>query len=197
MTEPGWSEELKREVPPRHETVIIGAGIAGLACGRRLCDRQRPFLLITENVGGRVRVSQTGNVNLGAYYVMGDYSHVNRFVDRGRRMRRRDALRGDHNGSFTRSDLPALLHLPQAVRFFRIMSRFRRRYETFQGNCLQMSQADAIRSDRWLSDLYHEHATGFIQKHQIEDIARFYLAPLSHGTGFTSLGRLTAFTMLV
>jgi hypothetical protein len=60
-----------------------------------------------------------------------------------------------------------------------------------------MSQAEAIRSDRWLSDLYHEHATGFIQKHQIEDIARFYLAPLSHGTGFTSLGRLTAFTMLV
>ena len=78
----------------RYETVIIGGGIAGLACARRLHDSRRPFLLITEDVGGRIRTSADGAVNVGAYYVRSDYSHVNRFVDRGRRIERRHLLRG-------------------------------------------------------------------------------------------------------
>ncbi len=101
----------------RHETVIIGAGIAGLACARRLHDSGRPFLLITADVGGRIYTSADGTVNLGAYYVRADYSHVNRFVDRGRRIRRRHILRGDQDGSFTRWDLPLLLHPRQTFRF--------------------------------------------------------------------------------
>ena len=128
----------------RHETVIIGGGIAGLACARRLHDDRRPFLVITEDVGGRIRTSADGAVNLGAYYVRSDYSHVNRFADRGRRIKRRHILRGDEDGSFTRSDVPLLLHLPQTVRFLRLMRGFRRRYEAFKQDCLLVSQAQAI-----------------------------------------------------
>jgi glycine/D-amino acid oxidase-like deaminating enzyme len=180
-----------------HDTVIIGGGIAGLACGRRLQDRQRQFLLITEDVGGRIRRSVDGKVNLGAYYVRSDYHHVNQFVDRGKRINRRDTLRGDLNGSFTRSDLPALLHLPQVIRFVRLMREFHRCYETFRQDCLEVSQAEAIKGNPLLWDLYHEPAPSFIQRHRMEHIAQFYLAPLAHGTGFISLERLTAFTMLV
>ena len=125
-------EQLSRRV----ETVIIGGGIAGLACARRLHEEHRPFLLITENIGGRIRPSANGSVNLGAYYVRSDYTHVNRFVDRGRRIKRRDILRGDEDGSFTRSDLPLLRHLPQTIRFLRLMRQFRRHYEAFKQECL-------------------------------------------------------------
>jgi hypothetical protein len=181
----------------RYETVIVGGGIAGLACARRLHDSQRPFLLITEDVGGRIRVSKDGAVNLGAYYVRSDYSHVNRYVDRGRRIRRHHILRGDRDGSFTRWDMPLLEHLPQAVRFVRLMREFRRHYETFKRDCLLISQAEAIRADPLLWHLYHEPAPQFIRRHRIEDITRSYLAPAIRGTGFTSMDRLTAFTLLV
>ena len=78
-----------------HESVIIiGGGIAGLACARRLHDAGHSALLITENLGGRIRTSTDGAVNIGAYYVTRDYSHVNRFVDRGPRLKRRPILRG-------------------------------------------------------------------------------------------------------
>jgi len=180
-----------------YETVIVGGGIAGLACARRLSENQRGFLLITEDVGGRIRRSRDGAANLGAYYVRADYVHVNRFVERGRRIRRRQMLRGGNDGSFTRSDLPLLRHLPQTVRFIRLMREFRRHYDAFKRDCLLVSQAEAIRADPLLWDLYREPARRFIRRHRIEDIARSYLAPAIQGTGFTSLDGLTAFTLLV
>jgi len=179
------------------ETVIIGGGIAGLACARRLHDGRRPFLLITENLGGRIRTSRDGAVNLGAYYVRSDYSHVNRFVDRGRRIERRQLLRGDEDGSFTHSDLPLLRHPAQVLRFLRLMRSFRRHYEAFKRDCLLVSQAQAIRADPLLWDLYHEPAPRFIERHRIEDITRSYLAPAVRGLAFTPVERLTAFTLLV
>lgn len=182
----------------RHvETVILGGGIAGLACARRLHDSQRPFLLITEDVGGRIRASKDGAANVGAYYVRSDYTHVNRFVDRGRRIKRRQLLRGDADGSFTRSDVPLLLHLPQALRFARLMWTFRRRYEAFKRDCLLVSQAQALRADPLLWDLYHEPASRFVERHRIQDLTRTYLAPAVRGTAFTSVDNLTAFTLLV
>jgi glycine/D-amino acid oxidase-like deaminating enzyme len=179
------------------ETVIIGGGIAGLACARRLHEGRRPFLLITEDIGGRIRVSGDGAVNLGAYYVRSDYSHVNPFVEQGRRIKRRDILRGADDGSFTRSDLPLLRHLPQTVRFLRLMREFRRRYEPFKKACLTASQAEAIRADPLLHDLYREPAPDFVARHRIDAISRDYLEPAIRATGFTTLDELTAFTLLV
>jgi glycine/D-amino acid oxidase-like deaminating enzyme len=180
-----------------HETVIIGGGIAGLACARRLHDSGRSFVLITEDVGGRVRASGDGSVNLGAYYVKGDYEHVNQFVDRGRRIRRRNILRGQPDGSFTRTDVVLVMHPVQAVRFLRFMLRFRRHYEAFKRNCLVMPQAAAIRADPLLNRLYHEPVPQFIERLRIEDIAQSYLAPAAQGTAFTSMNRLTALTLIV
>lgn len=181
----------------RGETVIVGGGIAGLACARRLSDARRPFVMITEDVGGRIRSSRSGSANLGAYYVRADYRHVNRFVERGRRIRRRQMLRGRADGSFTRSDVPALRHFPQTIRFIRLMREFRRHYDAFKEDSLRVSQATAIDADPLLRELYREPARQFVRRHRIEDISRSYLAPAIQGTGFTSLDGLSAFTLLV
>lgn len=181
----------------RHETIIIGGGIAGLACARRLNERRSSFLLITEDIGGRIRTSADGAVNLGAYYVTSDYRHVNQFVDRGRRIKRRHILRGDTDGSFTSRDLALLRHPLQGVRFVRLLREFRRHYEAFKQECELTSQAEAIRADPLLLKLYHQPAPDFIHGNRIEDIARSYLVPAVQGTAFTSINRMTAFTLLV
>jgi hypothetical protein len=183
-------------VPQFAETIIIGGGIAGLACARRLFDSSRPFTLITEDVGGRVRNSDSGKVNLGAYYVRGDYHHVNRFVDLGRSVKQMRILRHDHDRSYTRWDYHLFGHLPQAARFLCQLNEFRLHYEAFKQTCVEMSQARALAADSLLWNLYHEPATRFIQRHRIQDIAHWYIAPVVHGTAFTSVDRLTAFSLL-
>jgi glycine/D-amino acid oxidase-like deaminating enzyme len=184
-------------VRSHQSVIIIGGGIAGLASARRLHDEGRSFLLITEDIGGRIRTSEDGAVNLGAYYVSRDYSHVNEFVNRGRRIRRRTILRGSEDGSFSRSDLPLLLHPAQALRFRRLIRRFHRHYESFKQNCESVSQAQAIRADAMLWELYNEPAPQLIRRYQIENVARAYLSPYAQGTAFVPLERLTGFTMLV
>lgn len=179
------------------ETIIVGAGIAGLACARRLDEVQHPYLMITENVGGRIRRSGDGAVNLGAYYVRADYRHVAQLVERGRRINSLAVRRHDQAGSYTLWNHRLLLHLPQAARFLRQLRTFRSHYEALKANSVVMSQARAIHSDPYLWHLYRQPAPDFIRQHRIDTIARHYLAPGLHGTTFQPLSRLTAFVLLL
>jgi hypothetical protein len=180
-----------------HDTIIVGAGVAGLACARRLDEAQHPFLVIAEDVGGRICRSADGSMNLGAYYVRADYHHINELVTRGRRINAHATSRHDRLGSYTLWSQRLLLHLPQALRFLWHLFRFRRHYEVFKANCVAMSQAQAIRSDPHLWHLYQQPASEFIRQHRLESVARSYMAPGLHGTAFVPLSRLTAFTLML
>lgn len=183
--------------PGSQETIIVGAGIAGLACARRLHDAGRPFLMISDNVGGRIQRSRDGTVNLGAYYVRADYAHVNRYVRLGRRIDRLAIERHDRNDGYTYWDRRLLFYLPQGIRFLRLLAQFRRPYENLKQRSVRIGQAAAIWSDPILSGLYHQPASDFIEEHRIGDLARWYLAPGLHGTAFASLRDITAFTLLL
>lgn len=65
--------------------VIIGAGLAGLACARVLADAGRPFLLIDQNEapGGRVRTVKQDNYQLdvGFQVLLNSYPESSRFFD--------------------------------------------------------------------------------------------------------------------
>ena len=65
------------------ETIIIGAGVAGLGCARQLAKHKRDFLIITENIGGRISTSDDGRVNYGAYFVLNNYKHILPFIQKG------------------------------------------------------------------------------------------------------------------
>ncbi|MDH3471172.1 MAG: FAD-dependent oxidoreductase [Acidimicrobiia bacterium] len=183
--------------PRKQNTIIVGAGIAGLACARRLHDANRPFLIISERVGGRIHQSGDGAVNLGAYYVRADYTNVNRHVDLGRRIDRLSVQRHDAGNTYGLWNGRLLLHLPQAVRFLRLLIRFRRHYDHLKQRCSIAGQAAAIRSDPWLEQLYHQPAPDFVDQHRLGELARWYLAPGLHGTVFASLQDITAFALLL
>src|SRR3954453_910375 len=97
------------------DTVIIGGGVAGLSCARRLREAGREFRLITDRLGGRMFAGGAATHNFGAAYLTSDYRHVGRFVDRGPRIRRRDAYFDDGNR------LTAIWH-PRNLRYGRALA---------------------------------------------------------------------------
>lgn len=179
------------------DTVIVGAGIAGLACARRLFEAQRPFVVISEDVGGRLQRSRDGSVSLGAYYVRADYTQVNRYARSGRRINDLVIRRHDEKGAHGYWDSRLMLHLPQAARFLAALAEFRLRYDALKQRSIHIGQAAAVRADSTLDEWYHMPAAEFIREHRIGDLARWYLAPGLHGTAFISVEELNAFTLLL
>lgn len=178
------------------ETIILGGGIAGLACARRLCDAGRSFTLLTEDVGGRLRVSRDGTLNLGAYYVMADYHHVLQYVTCGREL---SMLRSRiHFGtrSYTAWSWRTLATLRQSARFRRLLREFRDHYGAFKKSCEIASQASALRADPFLWQLYRGSASDLIAERRIGGFAEAFAAPGLRGSTFLPLRRLTAFVFL-
>jgi glycine/D-amino acid oxidase-like deaminating enzyme len=107
----------------RAGTVIVGGGISGLACARRLHEAGHPFLLVTDRLGGRTFHRPDGSINFGATYLNEDYRHVSRFVGRGIPFRLREAYCENdgrlttlfhwHNLRYARSGARLVLRLRQ------------------------------------------------------------------------------------
>ena len=64
-------------------TVIVGGGVAGLSCAMRLLEERQDFLLITENIGGRIMYKQEAKVNMRAYFVMNNYANARQLLTTG------------------------------------------------------------------------------------------------------------------
>jgi len=180
----------------QYETIIIGGGISGLSCAKTLHEKRRDFLLLTENIGGRVQTSADGRVNYGAYYVGKDYLHALSFVRRGRRLKR-NGVHFHHNEQAYRLASSKLFKHPlQTLRFLWILARFRTKYNWLKKSTLAQSQKQAIESDSQLHKLYLQPATEFIMENGLEDIAHDYLEELLHSTCFSSFDETTAFGLL-
>ncbi len=62
------------------ETIIIGGGIAGLACAKRLSEEGASFKLISPEIGGRIATSKNGQINYAAYVVPRYYRNFKKYV---------------------------------------------------------------------------------------------------------------------
>lgn len=179
----------------RVDTLILGGGIAGLACARTLADARRPFLLVTDRLGGRLYAGADG-LNLGAAYVTSDYRRVLRFVDRGARVFMKDVYfwdGGRFQNVFHRANLS---RLPGLARLYALLVPFRRRLLRLRRDAARVCQRDLLDGDPVLRRYAEQPAAELVRAHGLEALNEIYCGPILHSTLFVPWDQVNAFYWL-
>ena len=164
-----------------HKTIIIGGGIAGLSCALKLQEANENFLLITDNLGGRIKYSAKDKINFGAYFVMKSYKNAGKLVSKGKLINPLDVC--FHNSSIEKFSLlhfHTLKHLPELIRFYVAMRQFSAHYEQFKQRCLIMSQKEAMQLDPYIKTLYSKPVNDFIKEKGFKKVADDYISNFSY-----------------
>ena len=180
----------------KYQTIIIGGGISGLSCASALHNHKKDFLLITENIGGRILSSNKGNVNYGAYYVTKDYTHLLPFIEIIDKISPFRVLFHRRKQTYHFMTLRFFSHSFQLLKLFFYLYKFRRHYNKFKKECLFLSQKEALRQDPYLYHLYNQTALSFIEQKGLKEITSDYLAEGLSGTTFLPIKKHSAFTFL-
>ena len=179
------------------KTVIIGGGMAGMSCAMRLLEARQDFLMITENIGGRIMYEREEKVNLGAYFVMKNYINACQLLTTGSWINPIDAC---FHLSATEHHAVLSIHtirlLPELLRFYLAMWEFSHHYESYKQRCLVMSQKAALKADPYIAELFSMPVRQFVQAKKFERAAAEYLSKFAYACTGASMEQLTALDFL-
>ncbi|MBI4441424.1 NAD(P)-dependent oxidoreductase [Candidatus Woesearchaeota archaeon] len=178
------------------ETIIIGGGVSGMACGKTLHEHGQDFLLLTKEVGGRMLTSQSHKVNYGASYVTEDYRNIWPYMGGGKRIRIRDCFFLNGKRLTTFYCLRTLRSLPQLLRLYFIVRDFRRRLRRLRTRALHEPQKALLAADPVLTGYAKESAREFVKRYNLEDLNTVFFGPLFNSTGFVEYDKCNAFAYL-
>lgn len=167
------------------DIIIVGGGMAGLGCARRLHDNGKKFTLITENIGGRVKTSPDGEVNYGAYYITTDCKNVLPFVKLVQPMRFSNSHLHRGNDHYHLFSLRALKHGPAFIRLLADLYQFRRHFRRLRKRSLDHPRQELIEADPLLKKYYHQNAAEYIKRKRLEPFVREYLEQFLWASFFT------------
>lgn len=177
------------------ETIIIGAGVAGLGCAHQLAKHKRDFLVITENVGGRIATSDDGRINYGAYFVLSNYKYISSFVEKGEKLHPFFVEFHDKRNRYYHL-VKMSKHPIQSLRLLFMLWSFKTKYEWFKKQCEKRSQKSVIESDQMLEKLYVQSAAEFVKEKKISEIAKKFLSEGIYMCTFLPLSKVSAFDFM-
>lgn len=187
-----------------HETIIVGAGAAGMNCALDLKEAGHDYLLIADYMGGRIFNDTSKHMNYGAVFYFGSYRTM-LSKQRGILKPTTDVVPNlaaaacnpddDHQWSAlsakTASDLPSLW------RFEKFMTQeFLPHYERFKKNCEVMEVRAALAADPFIDQLFHETAAEMIERLDIKPIADDLVSMFAHACTGTPPAELMALDYL-
>ncbi|MFH2009473.1 MAG: NAD(P)-binding protein [bacterium] len=179
----------------RVDTLIVGGGISGLACGRALAQAGHDFLLVTDRAGGRMYTSDTG-LPFGAAYITSDYRHVLPLADHGKRISKKDVYTWDGSRFITMLSPRNVWRLGKLATLYRLLTSFRRRLNELRRRAPFECQAALMEADPLLRRYVEQPATDFVREHHLEEVTEVYSAPLFHSTLFVPWQEANAFYYL-
>lgn len=171
--------------------------MAGMSCAMKLLEAGEDFLLVTDDLGGRIKYSAEAKVNFGAYFVMASYVNAKRLVSKGRWINPLDSC--FHNSAderFKAVSWHTLTQLSGLVRFYFALREYSKHYEVFKQRCLTIPQKEALKADRYLEKIFSMPATQFAKEKNIEQVVADYVSKFGYACTGASLEQISALDFL-
>lgn len=167
-----------------YETIIIGGGISGLACGRTLHDAGKDFLIITKELGGRMLSYECFCINYGAAYITTDYKNVLKYVGKIEPLRVRDFYFFDGKNMSNIFTFKIIKRIPKMIKFILILIHFRWHWLRYRKQAPYRSIKECFETDPVLMKYWKMPASDFIKKHGFEELDELYGNPVTAATAF-------------
>ena len=180
----------------KYHTIIIGGGIAGLACARQLNKNGEEFLLVSKDIGGRIKTSMDGNANYGAFFVCSDYQNVNKYATLKNRIHLSDFCFHEKQDTYVLFQPELILYLKQFIKTYKLLVKFRKHLRQMREKCEIQSQKEVIKQDSFLHKLYMQKADDFINEQKINTGTEKYLSKALYSTTFSKTSEMNAFSFL-
>ena len=174
--------------------IIVGGGLSGLGCAKRLSENGVEFKLITEDIGGRLKTSADGETNYGAYYITADCHNIMLYVEkvnivhfakahfhRGKGCKKCAECK-EHYHAYS---LRMLKHIPAGIRLLIELFKFRRHHQKVRRQALNAGYQELIEADPYLRKYYHQKAEVFIKENGLEALTKEYLEQFLWAAYFT------------
>ncbi len=186
-----------------YETIVVGAGAAGMNCCLELQKNDRQYLLISPNIGGRICNDEERHMNYGAVFYFGTYKYM---LKSGLLIEGPDVLpsltqgcchHDNGRGQYPPISFTTLTDAPSLLKYMKWMrTEFIPRYTTFKDNCTVMEVQAALELDPLIKELYTESAEHMIERMGFGPIADDLISMFAHACTGTKIKDLTALDYL-
>ena len=166
------------------DTLIIGGGISGLSCAKRLNEAGIDFLLISKELGGRMKASKSFIANYGAAYVTEDYINVLPLVQKGEEMKVKDFYFFDGKKFSNLFSLRMAKHVWPFLKLIFFAWKIRKHLVRYRGKATSMSMQQVFNEDPFLLKYWLMPASEFIKKYKLEEISHYIVDPVTSATTF-------------
>lgn len=185
-----------------YETIVLGAGAAGMNCCLELQKANREYLLVSPNIGGRICNDEQRHMNYGAVFYFGTYKYM---LASGLLKGTVDVLpklsmgqcHHDNGKSYEPVSATTVADAPSLFSYMRWMrDTFIPRYAAFKDNCCTMEVSAALEKDPIIKELYTESAEHFIERMKFGPICHDLISMFAHACTGTKIRDLTALDYL-
>ncbi len=185
-----------------YETIVLGAGAAGMNCCLELQKAGREYLLVSPNIGGRICNDEERHMNYGAVFYFGTYKYM---LASGLLKGTVDVLpklsmgqcHHDNGKSYEPVSLTTVADAPSLFSYMKWMrDTFIPRYAAFKDNCCTMEVSAALELDPMIKQLYTESAEHFIERMKFGPICHDLISMFAHACTGTKIRDLTALDYL-
>lgn len=185
-----------------YESIVLGAGAAGMNCCLELQKADREYLLISPNIGGRICNDEQRHMNYGAVFYFGTYKYM---LASGLLQGTVDVLpklsmgqcHHDNGKSYEPVSMTTVADAPSLFSYMKWMrDTFIPRYAAFKDNCCTMEVSAALELDPMIKELYTESAEHFIERMKFGPICHDLISMFAHACTGTKIRDLTALDYL-